>query len=147
MGMGPHNSDSNTSGSSGEAVREQQIAVAIADYLDRQTREDEIDLQAFCRAHPDLMPDLQEQIDTLVGIDRALYSASSLLANRPVNDTAANHFPERLSGHKVLGEIGSGGMGRVLLALDEKLNRKVAIKVLSRRYQDNQLVRDRFMQE
>ena len=147
MGKGPHNTDLNTSGSSAEAGREQQIAVAIADYLDRQTREEAIDPLAFCRAHPDLMPDLQEQIDTLVGIDRALYSASSLLANRPVNDTAANHFPERLSGHKVLGEIGSGGMGRVLLALDEKLNRKVAIKVLTRRYQDNPLVRDRFMQE
>jgi serine/threonine-protein kinase len=38
-------------------------------------------------------------------------------------------------------------MGRVLLALDERLNRKVAIKVLAQRYWSNASLRDRFMQE
>jgi serine/threonine-protein kinase len=38
-------------------------------------------------------------------------------------------------------------MGRVLLAFDERLGRKVAIKTLSRRYRSNGQLRSRFMQE
>jgi serine/threonine protein kinase len=56
-------------------------------------------------------------------------------------------LPARLSGHKILSEIGSGGMGRVFLAVDERLGRKVAIKELSPRFRDNPVLRNRFMQE
>ena len=56
-------------------------------------------------------------------------------------------LPERLSGHKILREIGAGGMGRVLLAQDEGLNRKIAIKILSARLRQEALIRTRFMQE
>jgi serine/threonine protein kinase len=56
-------------------------------------------------------------------------------------------LPERLSGHKVLGEIGAGGMGRVLLGFDERLNRKVAIKILGGRYRTEESVKTRFMHE
>ena len=56
-------------------------------------------------------------------------------------------LPERLSGHRIATEIGSGGMGRVLLATDEALGRKVAIKTLAPRYADNPVLRARFMAE
>ncbi len=56
-------------------------------------------------------------------------------------------LPERLSGHKILGEIGAGGMGRVLLGHDERLNRKIAIKILGGRYRKEESVKTRFMHE
>ena len=80
--------------------------------------------------------------------------ASRLL--RPSDDasgfsTAASDrfltIPDRLSGHKILSEIGSGGMGVVLLAADERLGRKVAIKMLSPRYADHPGLKARFMRE
>jgi serine/threonine protein kinase len=55
--------------------------------------------------------------------------------------------PVRLSGHRILGKIGAGGMGTVWLAMDEQLNRKVAIKTLHRQFQDDPVLRTRFMQE
>jgi serine/threonine protein kinase len=38
-------------------------------------------------------------------------------------------------------------MGQVLLGYDERLNRKVAIKILGRRYRAEEAVKTRFMQE
>ena len=95
--------------------RERLLAQAFADLLDQKAR----DPRAGAAT---LHPELAEDLDALAEIDRAL-------------DPAA--LPERLSGHKIAGEIGSGGMGRVLLAMDEALGRRVAIKTLAVRYADN----------
>src|SRR5260221_5808672 len=56
-------------------------------------------------------------------------------------------LPPALSGHRILSEIGAGGMGRVFLAMDEGLNRKVAIKTLNARFANESGIRTRFMQE
>lgn len=40
-----------------------------------------------------------------------------------------NDLPE-IPGYKIIGELGKGGMARVYLGIQEKLNRKVAVKVL-----------------
>lgn len=64
------------------------------------------------------------------------------------SSAATTHtVPESLSGHKILGEIGQGGMGSVWLAQDERLNRRVAIKTLHPEFLKDSIVRERFMQE
>jgi tRNA A-37 threonylcarbamoyl transferase component Bud32 len=66
----------------------------------------------------------------------------------PLRETESEEgLPEKLSGHRILSEVGRGGMARVLLAWDEGLGREVAIKILDRRYRDDPEVRNRFMQE
>ena len=110
---------------SSEAEHEQQLANALAEALDRRE-----DREATRTRHPELEPELA----ALGEIDRML-------------EDAAPATPERLSGHKVVGEIGSGGMGRVWLAYDDALGRKVAIKTLAGRYADQPLLRTRFMAE
>src|SRR5438874_285228 len=49
--------------------------------------------------------------------------------------------------YEVLGEIGRGGMGIVLKALDPVLNRVVALKVLSPRLATSATARQRFLRE
>ena len=105
--------------------REKQLAEAFADLLDGGGYRDP--------ATHTLLPELSKEMEVLAAIDRVLAPAEAL--------------PERLSGHRILAEIGSGGMGRVLLAEDEALNRRVAIKTLAPKYADNEVVRARFMGE
>lgn len=122
--------------------REGQVARALAEFVDQQAREEPVDIEGFCRKHAHLQPELRQALATLAEFD-----SLAQLAEPARSTEAAENLPERLSGHKILAEIGSGGMGRVLLAVDERLGRKVAIKTLSSRFLDHDKLRTRFMQE
>ena len=136
MTEGPDNSDHQP-----YHHREQLIADAVAAYHDLLLRGETIDPDEYCRDHPDLDPELRAQLLALDEIDAVL------MPNETPSGARSPELPERLSGYKILGEIGSGGMGRVLLALDERLGRKVAVKTLSPRYAGNPKLRERFMRE
>ena len=108
--------------------RERAVAEALAAYLDRVSREETVDIEAFCKTCPGLENELRPLLESLNDMDGPPFSESSA----PESE-GGEELPERLSGHKILGEIGTGGMGRVLLGSDERLNRKVAIKILGGR--------------
>jgi serine/threonine-protein kinase len=108
-----------------DADREKQLAEALADFIDTKRPPEAAMAARF--------PELADHLNALEEITRAIEP-----------DTA---LPERLSGHRILEEIGGGGMGRVLLAHDDALGRKVAIKTLASRYADDPVLRARFMNE
>jgi predicted Ser/Thr protein kinase len=109
--------------------REKQLAEAFADLIDGRAAR----AGAPGESSGALSSELAPELDTLAEIDRALEPADAL--------------PARLSGHRILEEIGSGGMGRVFLAVDDALGRKVAIKTLGARYAGDDALRARFMVE
>jgi hypothetical protein len=124
-----------------EVDREQQIALALAEYVDLLAKETPISPDDFCKRYPGLEADLRREIVTLRGFDL-------LTEDWDEAGTAVEESPvERLSGHRILSEIGSGGMGRVFLAVDERLGRKVAIKTLKSQYVSDPALRTRFMRE
>jgi serine/threonine-protein kinase len=97
-------------------------------------------------------------LDTACGADAALRSeVESLLAepsggSRPLLDTPPWAAPpldagQKLGPYEVLGLLGTGGMGAVYRARDTRLNRTVAIKVLSGVNALDATARDRFTRE
>jgi serine/threonine protein kinase len=122
--------------------RERAVAEALAAYLDHIAREETVEIDAFCKTRPGLADELRPLLESLQGMD------GPALSDGPGwGSEEAERLPERLSGHKILGEIGAGGMGRVLLGHDERLNRKIAIKILGGRYRKEESVKTRFMHE
>ncbi len=142
-GGDPRNDPEAVGGGAERASRkERDLAEALAAYVDRLAREETVDIDEFCDGTPGLEKELRPLLESLKEMDGGSSTSTPVLAQE-----AAEKLPNTLSGHKILGEIGAGGMGRVLLGLDERLGRKVAIKTLNRRYRDNDSVRTRFMQE
>jgi hypothetical protein len=95
--------------------REVRLAQALAEYNDLRAQGEPVDPDAFCRKHPEIEQELRPQIEVVSQIE------DSLVSGAPTRGAAEEALPERLSGHKILGLIGAGGMGRVLLAFDERL--------------------------
>src|SRR5712664_1631940 len=124
----PRNDRGAVGGGAEEASqKERAIAEALAAYVDRLSREEAVDIDAFCKATPGLEKELRPLLESLTEMDGPASSSPPGPAQE-----ADEPLPHKLSGHKILGEIGAGGMGRVLLGLDERLGRKVAIKTLNR---------------
>ncbi len=64
-----------------------------------------------------------------------------------VEDAAAESVPRSIGGYPVVGPIGRGAMGRVFLAEDPALGRRVAIKVMHTSRAGDQAARRRFLRE
>jgi len=123
----------------GAPPSDRAIADAIANYLDQLSREEFVDIDSFCQQHIGIAQELRPLLQSLNSMDETFPPSPVVNASEPI--------PYALSGHRIVGEIGAGGMGRVFLAMDEGLNRKVAIKTLNARFAKESTIRSRFMQE
>jgi serine/threonine protein kinase len=130
------------SGGEKSAERERAVAEALAAYVDRVSREETVDVDAYCKTCPGLEDELRPLLVALTEMDGPAFSESVAAGTQD-----GEELPAKLSGHKIQGEVGAGGMGQVLLGYDERLKRKVAIKILGRRYRDDEALKTRFMQE
>ena len=73
--------------------------------------------------------------------------AYELAADLLRDDRPGARVGQQISHYEVLGKLGAGGMGEVHLALDTRLNRKVAIKLLPAEFTSNAERVRRFEQE
>lgn len=74
-------------------------------------------------------------------------SALTVLAQDLANDPGQSLTGRHMGHFRVLSPLGKGGMGEVYLALDQRLGRKVAIKILLPEFTSNKILVERFDQE
>lgn len=115
--------------------RDLRLAQIIAQATDRMQAGQAIDLEATCRAHPDLASDLRYLWGTLAvahlagqqdAIERSAITSGSDVLGRPLL------LPMVLGDYELVEELGRGGMGIVYRAIQRSLQREVAVKMILR---------------
>ena len=118
----------------------------IANYLSAVENGEQPDRQQILHANPDLEDDLNEFFknhDEIVGqvkVESESTSQSSAKSSEPRNErstlgrdnskTQINGGPEKIGNYTIVEEIDRGGMGIVYRALDQDLQREVAVKMI-----------------
>lgn len=108
-----------------DSPNEELLATLVEEYLEAMRRGDAPALAEYVAAHPECSRELLDLLEGLVDMEALSVSTHSSAA------VAAARYPESLGGYRLLERIGSGGMGTVFRALQESLNREVAVKILS----------------
>jgi WD40 repeat protein len=119
------------------------LEVLAEEFLERHRRGENPTTAEYCRAYPKLADKIPLVFPTLLAMeDLAGAGPDDTHSTPPADDrtvaetyasrTAAASMPAALGDHRMLREIGRGGMGVVYEAIEEPLGRHVALKVLSR---------------
>jgi eukaryotic-like serine/threonine-protein kinase len=108
--------------------------------------------ESFFRVHCGDDFELRREVESLLSYEKTFDSVideppQSLAAELFSYKPKPNLTDSQINQYKILSLLGEGGMGAVYLAQDTSLERKVAIKFLSREFAEDSMRRNRFFQE
>jgi eukaryotic-like serine/threonine-protein kinase len=99
----------------------------VADEFSQHLRDGKpFDVEALIDQNPEVGDELTELLETAAMLER-MREQQSLVAGGPV---IGHRVPDQLGEFEIIREVGRGGMGVVFEAVQQPLNRRVAVKVL-----------------
>lgn len=111
-------------------TEDERVGRALNDYIDRRARGEHVSEAEFLARHRDDAAALAGALSALRAVSAPSDELSQLIHKQVLSASTSAEFAAELDHYGITGVIGRGGMGIVLRAVDQKLRRHVAIKVL-----------------
>jgi len=114
----------------------QRIDELVEDFVEKIRHGEAISVEQFVEDHPDVASQLRDLLPAMLALEKCANTAPTIGA-----------LPERIGDFQIRERLGHGGMGIVYRAVQESLDREVALKVLSDSQLANLQARERFVRE
>lgn len=124
-----------------EESRDDRLADVVDEYMQQVRDGQSPDPEEFAERYPELAEELRDVLPLLLLVEQPVAPES------PEDPSPQADSPRRLGEYRLIEEIGRGGMGVVFRAVQESLNRDVAVKILPRSVIGDAQSRDRFLRE
>jgi serine/threonine protein kinase/tetratricopeptide (TPR) repeat protein len=132
-----------------EQNREDALAEIIDQCMELLRSGQQPDVHALAAQHPDLADQIREFVPLLLLVEQPSLTVEVPADTQFGAGTAAGSAdrPDRVGEYRITGEIGRGGMGIVYRAVQESLDREVALKLLPPALVSSVQSRARFLRE
>ena len=127
--------------------RDERIGQILNDYLDRKARGEAETQDLLLAKHPDLADELRSHLDLIGEMRPQRATLQDLIAQGLLAPCDEPGYPARLGAYKTSRIIGRGGMGIVLEAYEQSLDRSVALKILRPILAEDEAALARFKRE
>ncbi|MHC5065547.1 MAG: serine/threonine-protein kinase, partial [Planctomycetota bacterium] len=115
------------------------VEVLAEEFLERRRRGEDVSIDSFAEEYPEYAEKIRELFPVLLFMETQSMGAEGVdLGPAP---------PEEFGPYRILEELGHGGMGRVFLAHNTKLDRKDALKLLPEQFADDEMRAGMFKRE
>ncbi len=137
----------NEPGTSSPHTRDERIGRILNELHDLRSRGELHAAQDLIEAHPDLADELKPYLEMLGELRSEGDRIRRLVDEGVLRESDDPAFQASLGSYKTIGFIGRGGMGIVLKAHEQSLNRTVALKILRPELADDKASLERFKRE
>jgi serine/threonine protein kinase len=129
------------------ASQDAAVGKLLHEYLERRACGQAESQADFLAAHPELADELRLHLSLVRSVFDGSGTLHGLIRQGVLRVSSDPRFPAELGPYKISALLGRGGMGIVLLAHEESLNRRVALKILRPDLGDDPVALARFTRE